>query len=275
MRHVRSFLLAALAITPWLTAEAAQTPLRLVTRQFPPYSFAGADGQPAGPMVELLRAACVEAGQTCQVSVMPWRRAVGAAESGEVDGIFPVADSPERRAGFTLSPDVVRGRYVLFARRGQNPDLGRDLTRRTIATFGPSQASKTLLELAAATPAARIEIEPDQSVVVRKLLAGRYGPHGLALLNEVAARSQLSETDQNDLQAVSLVKEFDYVYAFVPGRIPPGFAGRFATAINELCRSGRTAATFKSYGLTASECGAAAPRRFLLTDKRQPDETFR
>ncbi|MDY0746822.1 transporter substrate-binding domain-containing protein [Paucibacter sp. R3-3] len=252
-------LLAALPIALCLTAEAAPPrPLRLVTRQFPPYSFASADGQPAGPMVELLLTACAEAGQDCQVSLMPWRRAVGAAEAGEVDGIFPVADSLERRAGFELSPDVVRGRYVLFARAGQNPCPGRDVAGRTIATFGPSQASRTLREVAAAMPSARIEIEPDQHVVVRKLLAGRYGPHGLALLNDVAARHQLPEANRKDLQAVELIKEFDYVYGFVPGRIPPGFSARFAAAINEMCRSGRTAATFKPYGLTVSDCEPAS-----------------
>lgn len=102
-------------------------------------------------MVGLLLTAYAEAGQACKVSMMPWRRAVGAAEAGEVDGIFPVADSLERRAGFELS-------------------------------------------------------------------------HGLALLNDIAARHQLPEANQKDLQAIGLVKEFDYVYAVVPSRSPPGFA---------------------------------------------------
>lgn len=86
-RGVIGVLLAVAAL------QAAAAPMRFVTESFPPYTFA-IDGRAAGPMVDVLQAACVKLAWSCSIEVLPWRRALFMAQRGEVDGIFTVVDSP-------------------------------------------------------------------------------------------------------------------------------------------------------------------------------------
>lgn len=243
-------------------APGLAAPLHFVTKPFAPYAYAGPDGRPAGPLVELLHAACAEAGLHCQVEVLPWRRALGMASRGEVDGLFPVVDSPARRAAFYLSPEVVRARYVLVARRGAAPggDERAALSGRTVAAYGPSDAMTTLRQLGAGQPDVRVEIEPDQLTVLRKLSAGRYGHDGLALVNETAAQALSAAGGLAGLRPVSVVKHLVYAYAFVPTRVSAGQTQAFDDAIRTLCHRGRIAEIFKPYGLPAAGCRPAARR---------------
>lgn len=228
------------------------TSLHFVTKEFPPYAWRGAEGQAAGPMVELLQRACARAHWQCHVEVMPWKRAYGLAASGQVDGVFPIVVSAERRATFRLSPEVVEGRYVLLSREGLGSPAS--LAGRTIAAYGPSDASLSLRRLTESAPQAQTAVESDHGTVLRKLLAGRYGHDGLALVNEAVARTLVPRAAAGQLQAVGVVKELAYSYALVPGRASPTQAAAFAEAIRELCRSGQTAEIFRPAGLRASGC---------------------
>jgi len=274
----RALLIAGAVLAGSTSASASPVTLQFVTKQFPPYAYSGPEGRPAGPMVDLLFAACAKAQLPCTVSVLPWRRALRLTETGEVDGIFPIVDSPQRRADFDLSVDVVRGRYVLLGMACE-----RDCSEvqppaaHTIAAFGPSEAVRSLRSVVAQSPGAQAQIESDHQIVVRKLLAGRYGANGLALVNEAVARWQILGADPRRLQTVAVVRDFDYTYALVrkPGR--EDLLPRFSDALNQLCRSGETAQIFKPYGLLASNCqpASASKRTPRFSPPRYYHEIFR
>lgn len=251
-----AWLLAALVAAS--SASQADTPvLHFVTKPFPPYTLTDPAGQPAGPLVDLLQAACGRLGWHCVIEALPWRRALALAEQGEVDGIFPLVDSPARRASFHLAPPVVTARYVLLGRRGQALAPGGDpheLAGRTLAAYGPSDATATLRQLLAGVPGARAEVETDHRAVLRKLAAGRYGDDGLALVNEAVASRLLAEGSLGGLQPVMSVKDLAYSYAFVPGRVDAGQRLAFAQALRALCAEGTTADLFKPSGLPAAAC---------------------
>ena len=241
-----------------LMAQAAwaQAPMRFVTEPFPPYTFA-TDGRAAGPMVDVLQAACAKLGWSCSIEVLPWRRALNMAQHGEVEGIFTVVDSPERRQYFHVSPPVIEARYVLFARLGSGFQYAGDpqtLAGRVIGAYGPSATALTLEQLIEGVPRTRSEIEPDNRTVVRKLAAGRYGEDGLALANEAVAQHLMREDGLHNLQPAGLVKAFGYSFGLTRQSVDPAQAQALAKTLNELCRSGRTAELLKPYGLSASAC---------------------
>lgn len=257
LRFVLLTLLGALSATPGL---AIPTTMHFVTKPFAPYSHAGPDGRAAGPMVDLLSAACAALDWHCTVELLPWRRAFRMATQGEVDGVFPVVDSPARRQLFRLSPEVVKARYVLLARRGiRGPARAEPWHEAaagcTIAAYGPSEATASLQDLIAAIPGARSEIELDHQTVLRKLAAGRYGEQGLALVDEAVAHKQRQSLGESgDLRPVGVVKKLVYAFAFAPQRVDMSQTRAFAAAIDGLCRDGRMAAIFKPYGLSAAQC---------------------
>lgn len=249
-------LAAACLLQPAAPLQAAPPTLHFATKPFAPYAYAGADGRAAGPLVELLHAACAEAGWHCKVEVLPWRRALGMAQRSELDGIFPVVDSTARRAALHLSPAVLQARYVLVGREGGAAGLA-GLAGRTVATYGPSDAATTLRQLAETQPGMRVEIEPDHRTVLRKLHAGRYGDNGLALVNEAVALDLRATSAMEGLHAMGTVKQLGYAFAFVPPRVSPAQALAFAEALHALCRSGRSAAIFKPHSLPVADCQRA------------------
>lgn len=250
---VKSALLALLAAAA-LQAQARE--LRFVTEPFPPYTYA-TDGQAAGPMVDVLQAACARLAWRCVIEVLPWRRALGMAQRHEVEGIFTVVDSPERRQYFHVSPPVIEGRYALFARAGNGLQYSGDahaLAGRIMGAYGPSATALTLEALVEGVPRVRTEIEPDNRTVLRKLAAGRYGEDGLALANEAVAQLLIREDGLNSLQPAGVVKTFGYAFGLSRQNVELAQAQAFARTLQELCRSGRTAELLRPYGLPPSPC---------------------
>lgn len=256
--------LASLVIGVLLTGlgaalqAAPEPPLRFVTEPFPPYTYAS-QGKAAGPMVDVLQAACAQLKRACQIEVLPWRRALAMAERGEVDGIFTVSNTAERRQYFHVSVPVIDARYTLFAQAGEDFRLGADrqqLKGRTIGVYGPSGTAIALDELIAGVPDVGKHVEPDNITVLRKLAAGRYGHEGLALLNEAVALELIRSENLAGLQAAGTIKQFSYAFGLSRSRVTPEEARRFDAALHALCSSGRTAALLKPYALPASACRA-------------------
>ena len=241
----------------FVQSARAAPELYFVTEPFPPFTYAEQD-QAAGPMVAVLRAVCAEIKRSCRIEVMPWRRALAIAQRGEADGIFTVVDTPERRVYFHVSAPVLEARYTLFSRAGDDFRLTGDrqgLRGRSIAAYGPSATVLALDELIEGVPNVSTTVEPDNVTVLRKLAAGRYGPGGLALVNEAVALHLIRTENLAGLQAAGPVKHFSYAFGLSRQRVSVEQARAFDRALVRLCRSGRTADLVKPYEVPASACG--------------------
>lgn len=246
----------AMLVVVTAAAQAQTRDMRFVTEPFPPYTYA-TDGRAAGPMVDVLQVACTRLAWRCEIEVLPWRRALGMAQRAEVEGIFTVVDSPERRQYFHVSPPVIEGRYVLFTRAGSGLLYTGDahvLSGRTVGAYGPSATALTLEALIDGVPRVRSEIEPDNRTVLRKLAAGRYGEDGAALVNEAVAQGLIREDNLTSLQPAGLVKVFGYSFGLNRQNVELGAALALGRTLYELCRNGRTAELLKPYGLPPSPC---------------------
>jgi len=251
---------AGLALAASAAASAAwaeTTEMRFVTEPLPPYSYE-TEGRAAGPMVDVLQAACAKLAWRCSVTILPWRRALHIAQAGEVEGMFSIVTPPYTvRPRFHVSPPVVEGRYVLLAQVADALRFEGDvrlLAGRDVGVYGPSGAEDALKALLNGVPGAHAEVESDNGKVLRKLAAGRYGKGGLALVNEGAAQHLLREEGITGLQTVGVVRTFGYAFGLNRQRIDAATAAAFAKVLYELCQSGRTAELLKPYGLAASAC---------------------
>lgn len=256
-RRIAGALALALALAG--AAQAAPPALRFVTEPFPPYNYER-QGKPAGPMVELLQAACAELKWQCQVEVLPWRRALGMAQRGEVDGIFSIVDGAERRAYFHVSVPVIDARYTLFAHAGddfQYRGQAQSLQGRSIAAYGPSNTLLVLDELVEGLEDVQAVTESDNLTVLRKLSAGRYGPKALGLLNESVALALIRDENIPGLQAAGTVRSFAYSFGLSRQRVPLKNFQAFNATLVRLCRSGRSAELIKPHALPASACAKA------------------
>lgn len=132
------------------TPIAAEPPpvLHFGTEPFPPY-VVERQGRAVGPMVEVLRATCERLAWRCELTLLPWRRALAEAEAGRLDGLFPLLQTPERERLFHFSSPVLNARYALFSRSGQSYryDGPASLEGRELGVYGPSGTSAALNEL--------------------------------------------------------------------------------------------------------------------------------
>ncbi|MEJ5999885.1 substrate-binding periplasmic protein [Paucibacter soli] len=241
------------------TPAQAQPPakrLDFVTEPYAPYTYER-DGRAAGPMMDVLQATCARLQWQCQVQVLPWRRAYGMAERGLVDGIFTLLETPERRALFRFSIPVIEARFALFARSGQDFVYTGpvSLIGHEIGVYGPSGSSASLAELVQGLDV-KTQLEPDNTTVLRKLVAGRYGEQGLAFMNESVALWLLKAEKLPGLQMAGVAKQFAYPFGLVRSRVTAAEAAAFDAALLANCRSGVTAALLRPYALPAAPCGA-------------------
>jgi len=259
MRRTWALLLSLVALASG-QAQAASS-WTFVTEPFPPYTYADKSGRAAGPMVDVLERVCQKLERHCTIEVMPWRRALRLAEEGQVDGIFTLLATAERRTRFYISPPVLAARYTLFSRAGESYVYSdrESLRGRTVAAYGPSGTSQVLDDVSQGLEVNKV-LEADNPTALRKLLAGRYGEHGLVLMNEAVALHLIQQLVPTGLQTAGVVRQFDYSFGLVRKRVSQKDAQAFGAALTGLCLSGQSAALIGHYGLSASPCKEAAAK---------------
>ncbi|SFO71841.1 polar amino acid transport system substrate-binding protein [Ectopseudomonas composti] len=101
------FLLVALCVP-------AQAQLRLLTEDAPPMSFMR-DGEPRGLSVEVVRALQARTGDSGQIELMPWTRALHLAQQEEDIALFFTVRTPERENRFQWVGPIVVGTTSFYS----------------------------------------------------------------------------------------------------------------------------------------------------------------
>ncbi|KQV86152.1 substrate-binding periplasmic protein [Pelomonas sp. Root1237] len=257
MRPISPRLLLAIAVAMAGPAAAAEVTLRFLSQDFPPY--VEREGQQArGPFVRLVMEGCARLGWKCSVEVLPWRRAQAAVERGEAEGIFPLLDTPQRRQIYHLSQPVVGVQMVFFTRVEQDffyrdpASLG---TQRIIGVFGPSGTATVLQDIVAANPNTMV-VEPDNTTVLRKLLAGRYGEDGVALINRDVAWHLADRSHLTGLREAGVAHTDTYRIGLVRKRVSAAQANAFMDMLAEMCTSPAAALLLAPELVPSAACGA-------------------
>ncbi|MDT8998763.1 transporter substrate-binding domain-containing protein [Paucibacter sp. APW11] len=98
---------------------AAETELQWVAGELPPFAWIGPGGAPQGYASELALAMAQKLGRKPELQFFPWARAVRMTAEGENFGVFPLARTPDREAGFRWLIPLMRVDYSFFVKRSQ------------------------------------------------------------------------------------------------------------------------------------------------------------
>lgn len=98
------------------------TQIRFVTTEdYPPFSFRGEDGRPAGFNVDIARAICSELAITCTLEIMPFDELVAALDDGKADAaIAGIAITPASREQVDFTDRYFRSPARFVSRRGDS-----------------------------------------------------------------------------------------------------------------------------------------------------------
>ncbi len=176
------------------------------------------------------------------------------AETGAADAIFVLLRTAEREQSFHFTDAVVQTQLSVFTRQTHSLAYTRplDLDNYTVGVYGPSGASIAVQELAMQVPSIRMELEVDNLSLLRKLVAGRYGERGVAVINEAVGHYLIEREHLGGLRVAGMFKRTDYAIGLSRKRFTQAQAERFNAALRELVKKGTVKAILDKYGMQAA-----------------------
>lgn len=258
MHRIVSILLIGFMST---AATAGAAPWRFVTEDFPPFTYpadvpvsetagVGADG----PFVEVVDAICARLQRPCTITLYPWQRASHLAEQGLVDGIFTLAASPQREELFYITRMLVTSRYSVFAPADSRFVFtqANDVAGRLIGVYGPSGTSYVLSERLKSVPNVRLHLTTDNRRLLRMLQSGRFGPEGLAVLNQDVAWHLIEEERLEGVREAGEMGPIRYGIGLSRKTVSAEQFEAFERALDAAIADGTVPAILRRYGLEAA-----------------------
>jgi polar amino acid transport system substrate-binding protein len=220
-------------------AGAAEPLLSAFTENLPPLNYLDETG-PQGFSVELLRMMAAQAGLKLQLQVLPWVRAVQAAETTPGSVLFSLTRTPEREAQFAWVGPISARRIVVYKLASRSDLNLTELRQLNGARIGVVRESATARQLLAEgfKPGEELEFGLDDATNVRKLLAGRME---YVMLLDWAAAWNLRQL-KLPYDSFQAVLDYDTSKSYWYGLRPdtdPALLRRLQAALDTLKRDGR------------------------------------
>ena len=206
-------------------------------------------------MVDIVKELCAAVAKSCDVKVLPWRRAFDEVDAGTMDGLFPILETAERREKYHVIPPIVQTAYVFLTVTESSWSYTgpASLDGKTIAVYGPSGSATEAQNLARQTHSARVEMEVSMETMLRKLAAGRYGPNGVGFITREVAAQLLTKMNIKTLKAAGASKEISFTVALSRKTISADMAKRLEDALQGLKNSGRIKSILANYQLQSAD----------------------
>lgn len=146
--------------------------IRVVTEEFPPYDFTGADGEVEGMATEVVRAVLAELDYAPKIEALPWARALRLASTTPGTLLFSVVRTPEREPDFHWVGVVCEVKSYLFRLKSRTDIRGGKLADLKQYSIGVVRdwAGQKYLERQGFTQLQKVA-ESDGNI--KKLMGGR------------------------------------------------------------------------------------------------------
>ncbi|MCK7611612.1 substrate-binding periplasmic protein [Roseibium sediminicola] len=154
MQSARTFVLflcAVFVIARWGSASA-QTPIDIVTENYPPYEMQEAVNGLRGFDYEVAMEAFTRMGYVPTIRFLPWKRALKETESGTTAGVLTCAQNVERDRYMLFSDPISSFTDGLFKRKGHaGPQIRqiRDVIGQKVASMAGYESLKELQDIGA------------------------------------------------------------------------------------------------------------------------------
>ena len=136
-----------------------------------------ADGKPAGILVDVVTEAFRRTGRSVDIKIMPWARCLSDAQTGAVDGVFPIYRLPVREQFLNYSSEVLLSQLVVFfGRHDTTAAFSGDLSELRDVNIGivrDTSYGKKFDEAAKDGTLQRIDLAHNIELNLKKLMHGR------------------------------------------------------------------------------------------------------
>ena len=220
-------LAAVLPLLGWLAAspnvlaappeDTAAPPLRIVygtDRDYPPFEYRDADGNPAGFNIDLMRAVCEELGGTVELRMDDWPRVRRAVEVEHTVDVAAMYRTPTRTVALAFSDPFAVVYFEIFVRADSPPvNSLDDLRGRTVIVQDAAFVQEHLLRLDSGATVVAANSEPE---ALQWLAAGKYD---CAIVGQLAGRYAIRQHHLKNLVSSGVpVLPVEYCFAVAAGR---------------------------------------------------------
>ncbi len=129
-----------------ISSGSLAAPLKIVCHEFAPFSFINAEGKTTGVLVEMIRTACKEWPEGCEIDLLPNRRAKQLFHSGKANGHF-LGWNPQRAQEMWFSVPLIDTEYGFYTLPEFKLSQVEQAAGKTIAVFMPSNTYYALKAL--------------------------------------------------------------------------------------------------------------------------------
>ena len=92
--------------------------LRIITEDFPPFNYAGADGKAVGQSTEVVNSILARLNQKAEIEILPWTEGYSIARAGPRVALYSTGRTDERENLFKWVGPIASSEYTLYARNG-------------------------------------------------------------------------------------------------------------------------------------------------------------
>ena len=244
----------ALALFAGLPGSSGADEMKFVTEPFRPFAYDEA-GHAAGPMAEIVAAACAALHKSCTQVVLPWRRALDGAEAGRFQGIYSLLDLPQRREKFYMSQPLVQTAYAFVARAGTTWQYtgAESLRDKLVLAYGPSGTSMLAANLIKDSRGAELSIAIGNDIVLQQIAAAQDRPNLIGLINRDVAAALIEQLDISGLRFAGDAQASTYAIGLSRAAVSAKEATSFDAALSDLKASGTIKAILTRHGLRAAD----------------------
>jgi polar amino acid transport system substrate-binding protein len=223
-----------------LSTSAFADPLKLVTEEYPPFSFREASVL-TGSSIDQVNLLMKDAGIDHTVEMMPWARALALAEKQPDHCVFTTAHNSERDPNFKWVEPLLAGRTLLVRRAGAavNPQ-SLDDARQYLVGATRNDFTADLLSEKGFT---RIDLATDFNLTLKKLMLGRIDLMPIA-------EDYYAKLRREGAQVEKLLVLSEQIYSIACNKaVPDETIEKMQASLNKLIGDGTQAALFRKYGL--------------------------
>ncbi len=230
---------AAVLLTAPLARSADLPELHYIAGRFPPYTQVDASGLPVGPTAALIEALGHRIGRSAPLSLVPFARAITAAEHEPDTLIALIAPNSEREAKFQWVCPVLDYDVAVFRHRDR-PDIvadrPADLARWRVAGVNRDVKTEYLQRLGIP-----VQIAADEDEATRLLLYRRID---ILLAHPATLRMRLLELGEDRNILVPILRLYDIssrLYLAFGPKTAPETVERVRSACYDMIRRGEIA----------------------------------
>lgn len=156
----------------WMEPGPRAATLSFAAAEFVPF-VSVQDGNPAGPVADIVRQACRAANIECSFKVQSFKDSKADVEAGKLDGLFVVSWERERAQWLSFSLPLLHTEwgYLVPASDPRSYVGLQSLTGYRVGVFGPSSSSEALARV---KPMLNLDVQLSQNDLanVQRMLAG-------------------------------------------------------------------------------------------------------